>query len=548
MQDTPLRVLLIEDDSVDADLMRRTLCRSVGNYDVTWRPTIAEGLEIHQQEPFDAILTDLGLPGSTAMEAVATLSEACKVSDASNVAIVALSGQDREQLYIDAISNGAENFICKSDLTPTTIHRCIQQGIQRNIQRRENERLVRAVQQQKAVLEKQSGLLEQKNTHLKRLYDSTKDFVNNVSHEFRTPLCVVKQYANLIGDGVVGAVSEEQCRMLRVIEDRVDDLNNMVDDMLDISRHESGLLSAKRDVCRSDEIVTRLLAGLQQRAAIRNVQLRYVPDPTQAELYGDAEKISRTLINLIVNAIKFSEAEDVITISVLPCQEKREVKFSVADQGPGIKPEQQQQIFNRFNQVEAPLHQSIDGFGLGLSIAKELVGLNLGAMSLESEVGVGSTFSFTVPFNDPAEFVQRYFDRLSATDNQCEVSLLRVHAAESEISPAMQKEIHQLINFLIRSNDLSFQCEASTWEVILKADQEQVKLFIDRAMNEIESINRNRPQGMLPAIEFQLRGTYSVNKALAEELGMRQSQDFSAEESNSECLATHALSTGHVNV
>lgn len=507
---TAIRILMIEDDDGDATHLQITLRKSQGNYEFHRAESLAEGIRLARKIDFRVILTDLNLPDSCGLGSVQQLSELF-----DNTAIIVLSGQDQEQLYIDAVSQGAESFLCKSEITPTTVHRCIRQSIERIKQREEIKRLVDAIQEQTVVLETQSAQLKTKNERLERLHDSSQKFVNNVSHEFRTPLCVVKQYASLIADGAVGEVSEEQCRMLRVIEDRVDDLNNIVDDMLDISRHESGLLAANRETCDSAQIVTRILSGLQQRASLRGITIEFQADETQTPIFCDAEKVSRTLINLIVNAIKFSSSGDSILVRITSSRRDREVTFSVQDSGPGIASEQQEQIFSRFRQANTQLLSSTKGFGLGLNIAKELVDLNLGQMSLASTIGEGSTFSFTVPFDEPQAVAQRYFARLQQIDENATVCFIRIKA---EIEPEANQradEIHLLLNYLLHSHDLLIKTGPVDWLVVQHANPESAASFLSRIAKETTSLNRNRPQGPLPALDVQQQGTLSIHAGIA---------------------------------
>ncbi|GAA5506749.1 adaptive-response sensory-kinase SasA [Novipirellula caenicola] len=503
---TAIRILMIEDDDGDATHLQITLRKSQGEYELHRAESLAEGIQLAQEIDFRVILTDLNLPDAFGLASVQQLSECF-----DNTAIIVLSGQDQEQLYIDAVSKGAESFLCKGEITPTTVHRCIRQSIERIKQREEIKRLVDAIQKQTVVLETQSAQLKTKNERLERLHDSSQKFVNNVSHEFRTPLCVVKQYASLIADGAVGDVSDEQRRMLRVIEDRVDDLNNIVDDMLDISRHESGLLAANRETCDSTQIVTRILSGLQQRASLRGITIQFEADETQTPIFCDAEKVSRTLINLIVNAIKFSSSGDSIVVRVTSSPADREVTFAVQDSGPGIATEQREQIFSRFRQANTQLLSSTKGFGLGLNIAKELVDLNLGQMSLVSTVGEGSTFSFTVPFDEPETVAQRYFARLKQIDENASVCFIRINADIEPDASHRGDEIHQLLNYLLHSHDLLIKTSLSTWLVVQHANPESAKSFLSRVTKETTSLNRNRPQGPLPTLDVQQQGTLSIH-------------------------------------
>lgn len=336
----PTQILLIEDDAMDATLMRLSLDRSLGNYETKCASRLKVGVELARSQEYSVIITDLGLPDSQGLGAIEHLRIA-----SPDAAIIVVSGDDDEQIYIDALSCGADAVLSKFDLGPVTAHRCIQQSIARCKQKAENRSLIQAVQEQKARLESQAIQLADKNERLEKLCATSQDFVNNVSHEFRTPLCVVKQYASLIADGVVGAVSDEQCKMLRVIEGRVDDLNNIVDDMLDISRHESGLLAASRERSDAADIVERILPGLSQRAKLRQIEIQCDVSERMPEIYCDPEKVSRTLINLIVNAIKFSSPDSCVRVTVSHCPVNHELIFAVKDSGPGIEAEQREMIF-----------------------------------------------------------------------------------------------------------------------------------------------------------------------------------------------------------
>ena len=495
-------ILLVEDDRLDADLVRRAMKRSEGTYCVERAATLAEGIDLAKTGDFDVILTDLGLPDAIGFEPVARLRLACR-----DAAIIALSGRDDEAAYLDALSNGADDFLCKNDLSSVVLHRCIQQNLHRAHQRAEIRGLVKSV-------EEQARQLTRKNARLEQLCDSSQKFVNNVSHEFRTPLCVIKQYSSLIADAVVGPVNEEQGRMLRVIEDRVDDLNNMVDDMLDISRHEAGLLAASRESCDARQIIDRILPGLQQRALLREIDIRLALNENLPPIYCDPEKVSRTLINLIVNAVKFSPPGSTIDVVIRHRELEGEVDFAIVDAGPGIEPNQCKAIFERFRQTNTSLRGPTKGFGLGLNIAKELVELNLGEMSLQSVVGSGSTFSFTVPVDDACQVASRYLDRRSrdCDDEPTMVSLVSVSCPESisETDTKQEREIHLFLNFVLRSHDLGIQTRSGHWLLILHATESELDGFIKRLDTETVAINRNRPQGPLPDINTLVIGTHDV--------------------------------------
>jgi signal transduction histidine kinase len=147
--------------------------------------------------------------------------------------------------------------------------------------------------------------LETKYQRLARLYRTAHQFVDNVSHEFRTPLTVIKEYVSLIREGIVGPVSDEQSKMLHVVEDRADDLNTMVDDMLDVSKLESGLLGVYRQECDIAQVLRHVRPALERKAVVKGVELQWDIEPGLPSIYCDPEKAGRVLINLSINAIKF---------------------------------------------------------------------------------------------------------------------------------------------------------------------------------------------------------------------------------------------------
>lgn len=502
MHGEPTPILFIEDDPADATLLRLALERSAGDYAITRASRLSRGIEMARSDAYQIILTDLGLPDAIGLEAVEHL---CVASP--HAAIIVVSGEDNEQLYFDALSHGADSFLCKTDINAVMVHRCIRQSLHRVKQSEEIRHLIQASTEQRQRLEAQSLLLASKNQRLEQLCATSQEFVNNVSHEFRTPLCVAKQYASLIADEAVGPVNDEQRMMLNVIEGRMDDLNTIVDDMLDISRHESGLLAASRVVCSATEIVERILPGLQQRASLRDIELlSEIPDDVQ-EIYCDPEKISRVLINLIVNALKFTSEKDTVVVRVSQCLVSQEVTFAVCDSGPGIDPEQRDSIFARFQQGDTNLRSSTKGFGLGLSIAKDLVDLNLGEMSLQSVVGKGSTFSFTVPMNEPTEVGNRYLRRLQRhSEGKLSAACVIRAKVDSAATPQSNQEVHVFLNYLLKSNDLILPVQQNQWLLILNTHREEIQSFFDRVHNETELLNRNRPQGPLPSVALELVG------------------------------------------
>jgi two-component sensor histidine kinase len=336
--------------------------------------------------------------------------------------------------------------------------------------------------------------------------------VDNVSHEFRTPLTVIKEYVSLIREGIVGAVSEEQSKMLHVVEDRADDLNTMVDDMLDVSKLEAGLLGVYRQKCDITQILQHVRPALERKALIKSVRLEWNVEPGLPAIYCDPEKVGRVLINLSTNAIKFCGQPGHVRIDCRRDPDSSGVIANVTDNGPGISAENQRVLFRRFKQLGQTIRSSTKGFGLGLSIAKELAELNLGEILVKSEPGQGSTFSFTLPPADPQEVMRRYLRRVMHSLDPAR-SLSLIEAAVPEFTEtALIEDAGEFLVCLLRFNDLLLQTGPARWLLALPIDDSQIESFVQRAEKAIGESNRNRLGEPLPAISFHPLGTWPIKK------------------------------------
>ncbi len=502
-------ILLIEDDDADAVLVERALRQCRVHRKLLRARSLTEGLGHLKAQPVSLVLTDLGLPDCGGLDAVARI----RASN-EDATIIVLSGLEDAETQLDALDHGAQDYLVKNEISAFTLERAIEHGTHRLKNQRRVGRLLNAVKSQKAELERQAKLLDQQNRRLRKLCKTAQQCVNNVSHDFRTPLTVVKEYASLIADGVVGEVQPEQLRMLRVVGDRVDDLNNMVDDMLDISRHNSGLLGANRMPCRVEDVITRLLPGFHQKALLRGITLETQIPSDLPDVFCDAEKVGRVVVNLITNAIKFTSADGAVVVRAEACPTQREVQISVCDNGAGLSEQDCRLIFNRFQQLKSGLQNTTKGFGLGLSIAKELVDLNFGKMSLKSVPGEGSTFSFSIPENDPAVVTERYLQRIKALSRgRAHVSAMLVHAdIDGERD---QKDVRNFLVYIHRNRDLLLELGRGRWLLLVCAKRDRLPEFLRRIEDEHRSLNRNRPSGPIPDIRLEQLGTHRTGSETA---------------------------------
>jgi PAS domain S-box-containing protein len=313
-----------------------------------------------------------------------------------------------------------------------------------------------------AQLAQANGALEQRNAQLGQQNRKAHQFVDNVAHEFRTPLAVIKEYAELLRDRPAGLDGAE---LADTIARRAEDLNLMVNDMLDISRLEAGQLGIARRPCQVAEIVERCRAVLQSRARAAGTALTIALEPDLPEVFVDPEKIARVIINLVINALKFTKAQGTVRLWSRPDARGRQVVIGVSDEGPGIAPEHLSTIFERFRQV-GDVRQHSRGFGLGLAITQELVELSFGDISVESALGKGSTFWFTVPCAAPAALLDCFVSRAPRLRAEARhLALLAIDDA-APYGAERAEALGQLLRRSLSATDLVVQPTPGRWLVV----------------------------------------------------------------------------------
>jgi PAS domain S-box-containing protein len=230
---------------------------------------------------------------------------------------------------------------------------------------------------------------------LKELDKLKSDFVSNVSHELRTPLTAIKGSLDNMLDGLTGDLNEKQSRYLVRIKSNADRLARLINDLLDLSRIEAGI-KLKRTNLSLPSIAREVVESLGSVAAQKLISFEINCADINLTAWADPDRIGEVLTNLLGNAIKFTPTGGNVIVSLRRSGDNW-VEVSIADTGPGITSEEASRIFDKFYQVSNPEQRKAMGTGLGLSIAKALVEMHGGEIWLESEVGKGSIFSFTLP-------------------------------------------------------------------------------------------------------------------------------------------------------
>ena len=351
--------------------------------------------------------------------------------------------------------------------------------------------------------------VEIQNTRLRELHKLAHEFVSHVSHEFRTPLTVIREYATTMKEELIGDVTPEQYKYLDTIIARVDDLIVMVNDVVDISSLEANILVASRSACRAEDIVESAREVLERKAAAADVSLAVRLDPGLPEVYCDATKAVRVIVNLGMNAIKFSEAGKEVEICCRRSADGAEVLIDVTDHGPGIAPEHLERVFRCFEQLETSTRSSTKGFGLGLTIVRELVQLNFGRVDVQSQIGKGSVFSFSLPGADPKHLLPLYLERVMANPRSGNaISLLRA-TTDAEVDDAVLKEIEHYLARQTRRTDLVFAVGRGRWLVVAMTDRTGVDRMLQRLARGWSNVDAGADAN-LPALRWRIAGCFEA--------------------------------------
>ncbi len=247
--------------------------------------------------------------------------------------------------------------------------------------------------------------LEKKNEELKKFDQLKSDFVSTVSHELRTPLSISTEGINLVLDGIVGAVNDEQKDLLQTAKDNLSRLNSIINDLLDISKIEAGKITLRRGLVDMRALLEKFADTYQTVLATKKQSIeRKLPDGSFL-VYADRDKIIQVITNLFNNAHKFTPEQGKMELELR--MEETHVLCRIKDTGVGISAEDMPKLFGKFEQFGRTHGPGIKGTGLGLTISKALIELHGGKIWAESKPNEGTAFFFTLP---TYEKVRRDFD------------------------------------------------------------------------------------------------------------------------------------------
>jgi signal transduction histidine kinase len=408
-----LCVLIIEDHPPEARLMREMLAEATGegSFEVECADRLSTGLDRLERGGIDAVLLDLSLPDSWG---VATVEKALLA--APTIPILVLSGLDDEQIALQAVHRGAQDYLVKSHVDSHWLPRAIRYAIERRQLLAELEHRRQQQLQAKDVL------------------------LSHVSHELRTPLAAIYWFVSNLLDGLVGALTAEQRDHLEVIMRNSIQLKGMITDLMDATGAVAGKLLVRPIRTSITGAVREALESCRAAAAEKSIRLSADADAVSPHVWADPERTRQVLINLVSNAVKFTPEHGAVTVRGHVWDPKSEfLCLSVADTGPGIHPEHHQVIFERLFQEPGAIEASRKGLGLGLFIAKELVTRQGGRIWVESERGHGSTFSFTLPIFSLTRVCTPIFTARNLEVGSLALITVDVAPRKTDLSPTIER-------------------------------------------------------------------------------------------------------------
>jgi len=453
-------ILLVENSPIVAELIRDALAKAPQpGFNVVRVAQPNEAVRWLSEGGIDAVLLDLELPDSNGIDTLAQISKV-----APETPVVVLTSSDDPSLVTSLLHLGMQNYLIKTEIRPGTLagmlvcsieHKRVLTKLQAEYDRlneyfsaiREGqvdaiigsdpESTVLHIEAMKLHEENKrvAEVLARSNAKLKELDKAKSEFLSIASHELRTPLTIIKEYVGLLHDGIAGPVTSDQKECLESALQNCNRLANLINDILDLQRLDSGRVRIRRSKIDVAALLGNCHHDFLSRCQTKYQRLELQISENLPPVLCDPGKLTQVLVNLVANAYKFTPEGGAITIrDYVPDTAAQYVTFQIEDTGVGISEEDQECVFDKFTQLDRQPGPGAKGTGLGLAIAKNIVELHGGEISLKSSPGEGSTFTFTIPvYTEDGELTAFIEDRLSAataTGKELSVTLLKLDATD----------------------------------------------------------------------------------------------------------------------
>jgi signal transduction histidine kinase len=356
-------ILVIDDEEAIRDSCCQVLSRA--GYGTRTAENGNIGLEKITETKPDLVLVDLKMPGMSGMEVLEKIAEI----DASIVCVV-ITGYATIESAVEAMKRNAYDFLSKP-FTPDQLRIVVKRGLERRRLAIESERLRREKQMMR------------------------ENFVTLVSHQLRSPLASVRQYFGVIREGFAGDVTDKQKQIIEKANKYLDDLMQLINDWLDMSRMDSGRIAEKFEPVALGPVLSEILELAKPLAETGKITLDLQLGHNSLEVRGDRESLKQAITNIVTNAIHYNRQGGTVAISTR--EQGNDLVVEICDTGIGISQDNLPFIFDEFFRVKSSETRHVAGSGLGLPIAKRIIEAHNGHIQVYSELGKGTTFSIFLP-------------------------------------------------------------------------------------------------------------------------------------------------------
>ena len=381
-QPKPIEILLIEDDVVEARLIQEILKNFNPNqFYLTHEKRLQWGINRLRQKQFDLILLDLTLPDSQGLASVELL-----VQNFPHLPIVVLTNTNDNQLAVEAVRQGAQDFLVKRTINIDVLVRSIQYAIERqkaaDILRETNEKLMNQIREKTAELMK-----------AKEINHFQSELVSMFSHDFRSPLTTVLSCTELLQNRSDRLSEEKKVYLFQMLRSASKNMVQLLDEVLLVGKTDADTFQCNLTLLDLELFCLELVEQLQFNADKKQIQIVFNAHGKIKQTAWDKNLLRHILGNLLANAIKYSAEGERVQFDLIP--QEQVMIFRIQDWGIGIPTEDHQYLFEPFHRASNV--GRIPGTGLGLAIVKSCVEAHQGSIKLDSQVDVGTTVTVTLP-------------------------------------------------------------------------------------------------------------------------------------------------------
>ncbi len=493
-----LKILIVDDRPENLVSMKQLLQKS--GLQILTAGSGDEALGLMLDHDLALVLLDVQMPGMDGFE-VATLMRSNERTRHLPVIFVTALNMEKKHLW-SGYGVGAVDYLFKP-IDPIVIRAKVDVFLE--------------LKKMELIRERLNEELYQANTRLKNLSDNKSDFLAAASHELRTPLTVIKENVSLVQDEIVGPLTEDQRKCMDAALRNCNRLANLVNDLLDLDSVESGAENMRREGVDVASILVESESDFRPRCQAAGLELVMDVADGLPRVLGDQGMITQVVTNLLSNAVRFTPRGGRIVLGGILVGSQ--VMIRVQDDGPGIAPEDRTRVFEKFTQVNRTHGPGPRGTGLGLAISRMIAELLEGRLELESQVGVGSTFTFSIQTYDDAghltAFVKDGTRSILGDSQDWTLVLLRNRIEPSVLPFWLEEAVERVIRFgddrampVARGDDKMLA-------VLLKTDISGAASFLSRLE---EMVERNAPGGnSLAYAQITLPLDLQVDPIFAEE-------------------------------